>query len=35
MRQTPYKRKKYTFISANLKIINAIFNANGDYTQTF
>ena len=35
MRQTSYKREKYTFISANLKVINAIFNANGDNTQTF
>ena len=28
MRQTSHKREKYTFISANLQVINAIFNAN-------
>ena len=34
-RQMSYKREKYTFISANLQVINAILNANGDNIQTW
>ena len=35
VRQMLYKREKYTFISDDLQVINAILNANGDNTQTF
>ena len=32
MRQSSYKREKYTFTSANLRVVNAILNANRDNT---
>ena len=34
-RQMSYKREKYIFTSANLQVINAILNANGDNIQTW
>ena len=34
-RQISYKREKYIFTSANLQVINAILNANGDNIQTW
>ena len=30
MHQSSFKREKHTLISANLRVINAIFNANRD-----
>ena len=34
MRQSSNKREKYTLISANLQVINAILNASKDNIQT-
>ena len=34
MRQSSNKREKYTLISANLQVINAILNASKDSIQT-
>ena len=33
MHQSSYKREKYTFICANLRVINAILNVSGDNKQ--
>ena len=35
MRQSSYKREKYTFISSNLQVINAILNASRAKNCTF
>ena len=34
MRHSTHKREKYTFINANIKVINTIFNANSNNRQT-
>ena len=34
MRHSAYKREKYTFINANIKVINTILKVNRDNRQT-